>query len=753
MREMKQLEATPLKANLSNFTLPFAEDKIDLRSVFYTLLEEKKVILAVTLMSLILGVFYAMTKVPQYQADVLLQMESKQASSALLGNTSLLSSIGGGVPTADIQIALIKSRFILLPVVQSLGLDITVSPNYFPMLGAWFARNHSAALQKPFFGMSQYAWGGEQLQIAKMELAPQDKGKSFKLVSGKNHTYQLLTSSGKLILKGKVGQLEQASNEYVSNLAILIASLEANPGTEFSISKSSAENIADKIASQIQISDLGQLYQIDKTGVLQMSLTGANPRLVVELLNAIAKNAVQKDTERKSIEAAKTLRFLDKQLPLMQASLNSVETALNKYRMKSGTVDLNLKSRALLKQLTDLQREIEKINATRITLLQQYTPLHPYVAALKDKKIALQQEVTYLENQLQALPAPDQVMLSLIREIKVRNQLYLSMLHKMQELKIIKAGTTSDVRILSAANLPNSSLPMGRGVVILVSILAGLVLGSLCVFVRKMFHQYVEDPNWVEQHFGVPTFAIIPYSKEQNSNMLSSKDNPNKNLLLLAQTQPRDLAIEALRSLRTSLQFALMGAKNNIISIMGVSPGIGKSFVSVNFSHILADTNKRVLLIDGDIRKGYLHHYFAAMQAPGLTEAITGEVNLDDVIKKTHLPHLDFISTGKFPPNPSELLMSEKFKDLMALLSGKYDFVIIDTAPVLAVTDGAIIGSQTGVNFLLVASGRHQAEEIELTMNRLQSTGVKVHGTIFNNLSASNQVKGRYNYYYAYGEN
>lgn len=184
---------------------------------------------------------------------------------------------------------------------------------------------------------------------------------------------------------------------------------------------------------------------------------------------------------------------------------------------------------------------------------------------------------------------------------------------------------------------------------------------------------------------------------------------------------------------------------------MGISPGIGKSFISANFSHVLADAGKRVLLIDGDIRKGYLQQYFGKLRHPGLSESITGEAVLEEVIQKTAFANLDFISTGKLPPNPSELLMSERFNDILTTLSAQYDLIIIDTAPILAVTDGVIIGKRTGVNFMLVAWGKHRAEEIEHAMKQLQSNGIKVRGVIVNTTQARNPAQGRYNYNYAYG--
>jgi tyrosine-protein kinase Etk/Wzc len=305
-------------------------------------------------------------------------------------------------------------------------------------------------------------------------------------------------------------------------------------------------------------------------------------------------------------------------------------------------------------------------------------------------------------------------------------------LNKIQELKVIKAGTVSDVRILNFATKPDSPLPAQRSIIVTASLLLGAILGCIVALAKRSFNRNVEDPHWFEEHFEIPTLAIIPYSKKQKEFTHNYMAKKQLGLQVLAQSQPRDVAIEALRSLRTSLQLLLLESKNNIITLIGISPTIGKSFVSVNFAHLLADAGKRTILIDGDLRKGYLFEYFSKIRMPGLSEVLEEKLGLEKVIQKTNQKNLDFIETGKYPLNPSELLMNERFKDILSKLSLQYDLIIIDTAPVLAVTDATIIASYSGVNLLLLGSGMHQPGEIELAVKRLQSNGIRINGTVFN---------------------
>jgi tyrosine-protein kinase Etk/Wzc len=262
------------------------------------------------------------------------------------------------------------------------------------------------------------------------------------------------------------------------------------------------------------------------------------------------------------------------------------------------------------------------------------------------------------------------------------------------------------------------------------SLLFGLLIGCVTTLVLKTFFQYVEDPQWIERHLKLTNMAIIPYSKEQA--LYTMNRHKSSILPLLASKYPNDLSIEALRSLRTSLQVLLCSATNNIVSIVGISPGTGKSFISANFAYLLAQAGKRVLLIDGDLRRGYLQQYFQATQQPGLSELINKTASLENTVIKTQQKNLLFLPTGSRPVNPSELLTKEEFKELIQSLSPQFDLIIIDTAPILAVTDGALIAALSGTNFLVVGSHSHQPKEIELAITRLMNAGVNLHGFIFN---------------------
>ena len=200
----------------------------------------------------------------------------------------------------------------------------------------------------------------------------------------------------------------------------------------------------------------------------------------------------------------------------------------------------------------------------------------------------------------------------------------------------------------------------------------------------------------------------------------------------MAHDKPRSLAGEALRSLRTSIQVNLVVSNNNVISIMGISPGVGKSFVSANLAYLMAAAGKKVLLIDADLRKGVIHRYMHLDVSSGLAEVLQKKIAYEDAIKRNIHPQLDVLLRGNYPENPSELLMKPAFKSMIDELSAQYDLIIIDTPPALMVTDASVIAGISANNYLIVGAKIHRDIELDLVMKRLRASGVNLQGTLFN---------------------
>ena len=706
----------------------FSDDAIDVAALFGHLIANKWLILIVTFITLTVGYFYAKNQTPQYASDVLLQVDTARSGAIRGGLAEQLAFSGGSVTGNQVatQVSLIQSRFILEPVINDLGLDISVMPikHYF-----W----------QEFFTKDVK----QRVTIETFDVPHNKLNKSYEIyIDSPNHII-MYDVNKKIILQGDVGKLLTDSTQQVR---FLLRGLDLSVGARFSVVKQSKANVIQSLIKRISIDEVGG-NKIQGTGILTVKLVGEDSKQVIKTLNTIAKITRDQDAKKKAQEASQTLNFLHKQLPITKGQLEKAEFKLNNYRSKSGKIDIKLQTQFLLNQLSDLDKKLNELSINKIDMLQRYTKNHPAFIALNNQIHALRSQRSKLEQVLKTLPASDQIAVNLLRDVTVKKTLYLILLNKIQELQVVKAGTISGISILSKATIPDSPLPGKRRAIYLSSLLLGLMLSFAYVFGYRWFIPKVDDPHWCEKRFNLPSLAIIPYCKEQTLSALSL--DKSKQIPLLALTNPRNLSIESLRSLRTSLQVSLVNASNNIVSILGVAPGVGKSFISVNLAYLLSTAGKKVLLIDADLRRGTVHKYINIPPSPGLADVLNDQVKIEDALVCNLNENLTCLARGTYPDDPSELLMSTKFKSLLHDLSSQYDVVVIDTAPILLVTDAVLVGGISATNYIVFGAGAHQPHEIEVALKRLSGSGVNLHGYIFN-FHKSQLRKMSYGQYYNY---
>jgi tyrosine-protein kinase Etk/Wzc len=742
------MSSTELDALKGTRTDVLNDDEIDLGEYIATLIDARWLIAAIVGIVLAIGVTYALVATPIYRGDVLLQVEDKKGGMGL----GELSEMFAEQTPVETEIEVIRSRSVIGAAIDQLALDITVEPRYFPLIGSPFARRHEGEEPaQPWWGFGGFAWGGERIQVQRLNVPRmyEEEGDPFVLVAGKAGSYELIGPDGERLLKGQVGKAAKTADASDHDVEIFVQELRAATGTRFDLTKQARAEVLTDLQEDLQVSQKGK-----KTNVLQLALEGPDPKVVGATLDAISNVYLRQNVERRSAEAEKTLEFLNKQLPELKANLDADETRLNEYRSRQGSVDITLETQSVIEKSAEVAKMLSELDLKRAELRERFTENHPSLVTLRKKKEQLESERDALNQQIKSMPDEVQESVRLTRDVTVSNELYLLLLNKAQEMNVVKAGTVGNVRILDTAFVPSVPIKPKKAFIAAMSLVLGLMLGVIVALVHKSLNHGLEDPDLVERKFGIPVYASIPHSQKQDTLVVHGKKS-EKYTKLLGLDDPKDLAIESLRSLRTSMQFALLDAKNNIVAISGPSPGIGKSFVSANLAYVVADSGKRTLLIDGDMRKGHLHEYFGMQRTHGLSGVISGEVSLGEAIHDTSVPNLNFMPAGIVPPNPSELLMTERFKSMIEAVAKEYDLVIIDTPPILAVTDAAIIGRLAGTHFITMKSGLHPAREIEQTLKRLNQNGIKPQGFIFNNVPLRAPgygfgQYGKYGYHYQY---
>jgi tyrosine-protein kinase Etk/Wzc len=716
------------------------DDDIDLAALLGTLLGHKWLIIVVTGVFCVLSVFYALLATPIYQASAMVQVEQKVPS--LPGLSDLAQTLGATSSEAVTEIALITSRSVIGRAVQNLRLDIDSEPEHFPLIGAFFARRFDPAqpgdVAPAPFGLSRYDWGGAQLEIFQLDVPSDLLGQKLLLIAGESGAYTLQDDDGNVLVRGRVGESASAHG-----ITIQVQTLRANAGTHFDVVRNS------HLATITQLQqDISAVEQGKDSGIIELTYRDEDPLRATQLLDQVSSLYVRQNVDRNSAEAANSLKFVKDQLPKVRLDLERAQQAMNAFQIRAHSVDISLQTKGLLDQIVAIEGSLQQARMQMADMERHFTPAHPAFKALQQQIGQLEAKKSAMEKQVGRLPDTQQELIRLARDVQVSNQTYTNLLNQAQQLDIARAGTVGNVRIIDGAAV-NVAKPVWPKRVLVV--LGGTMLGGLLalgyIFTRQLLNRGVEDPAVIE-HLGLPVYASIPLSEAERiiaGRRSGRRHRGAERQRLLALSAPTDLAAEALRSLRTSLHFARLEATNNLLMISSSGPGAGKTFVCSNLAVVIAQAGRRVLLIDADLRRGALHTVVGGEAEHGLSELISEQLELTKAIRTVPgTGNLFFISRGKVPPNPSELLMHPNFLALLERLKPRFDMIVIDSPPILAVTDAAVIGHHVGTTLLVVRFGLNQAREIALARQRFEQNGVSIKGAIFN------AVEKRSAGYYAY---
>ncbi len=716
------------------------DDEIDLHRLFALLIDAKWLILGSTLLALLLGGLYAKFATPIYKADALLQVEKKQGAMAGLEELSLAM---GQEQSVAAEIAILRSRMVLGNVVEQLHTDIVVRPDRDPWLGRFTAPEPVApGVPRPLFAGYR---DSETFVTVKQFIVPDNlRGRAFQLTADEQGRPQLRLGEKK-VLGGPVGQVLRSEDE-----SIVLELGEWQPGSEaLTLTRLTPLQAVGAIRGGLTVSEQGR-----DTGILNVGMTGPDKERIQAVLDAIAENYLLQNINRQAAEAEQSLEFLNKQLPELKAELTEAEEQLNAYRLESDSVDMEMETESLLGRVVSMESKLNELKIKESEVSAKFTKEHPAYRTLLQQRRSLEQELDQLNRQIDQLPETQQQILRLMRDVEVNQQIYVGLLNRAQELRIMKASTVGNVRIIDDAVVHPAPVQPKKGLVVALSALFGLMASVGYVLLQAALHRGIQSPEQLEEQ-GIPVYAAVPLSEQQQkldrvvAMMRRRKRSKHEPIPLLAMSDPADLAVEALRSLRTSLHFAMMEASNKVLMVSGPSPEVGKSFITANLAAVLSQAGQKVIVIDADMRKGHLHRYFKNQNDLGLSDLLSGQAEHQQVIDETEVENLHFIPRGQIPPNPAELLMHARFKALMERLSAEYDLVLVDTPPILAVTDAAIIGQQAGTSLIVARYGVNSAKEVDVSVHRFEQNKVEIKGAILNAIErrASNEY-GYYAYHY-----
>ncbi|SMF99410.1 polysaccharide biosynthesis tyrosine autokinase [Burkholderia singularis] len=713
------------------------EEDVVLGHLLQVIVDDIWLLLGIALVVVAFAGLYCYVAKPVYSADVHVRVESGDSTSQALTQTQTGAVINSGPPTpqTDAEIEIIKSRGVVAPVVERFKLNVSVMPKTFPILGAIAVRlatpGHPA---NPWLGMPSYGWGGEEAAIDSIMVAPAFEGRKLTLTAGAADDFTLTDPDGRLLLRGKLGKIERGAA-----VTMKVTKLIARPGTQFVVVRLNDLDAITGFQSGIQVSEQGK-----QTGVIQISLEGKDPEQTALIANALAQSYLHQHVTSKQAEATKMLEFLKSEEPRLKADLERTEAQLTEYQRRSGSINASDEARVYLEGSVLYEQQIAAQRLQLASLAQRYTDEHPLVVAARRQLGQLEAERARYEHKFRSLPSTEAKAVALQRNAKVAEDIYVLLLNRVQELSVQKAGMGGNIRLVDAALRPGQPIKPKKALIFSAAMLLGLIVGTGVVFLRRNLLHGIEDPDRVERIFNLPLYGIVPHSAEQaRLDTSASHAAGHVPRPILACVKPKDMSVESLRSLRTAMQFVLTETKNRVVVLTGPTPRIGKSFLAVNLAALVAHSGKRVLLIDADMRRGMLKRYFDAGPAGGLSELLSGQAALEEAIGETTVPGLSFIASGACPANPSELLMSPRLPQYLDGIAKRYDLVLVDSPPILTVTDAAILGGLAGATFLVLRSGMHTEAEIGDAIKRLRTAGVYLQGGIFNGVPPRTRGYGR----------
>jgi len=714
------------------------EAPLDLTAILDTLVRYKWTFFLVAALITLLGALYALFSKPVYRADIVVQVEDMSTNGASSKLAASLSPMFDVKPAASAEMELLRSRMVVGKAVDTLHLDIVAAPRYFPLIGSTIA-SHNRSLSSPgLFGRGGFAWGSESIKVASLTVPADLEGSPIHITKLDNNTYEATFAKEDTTARGTIGApLPIATRN--GPMLLEISELAGNPGAVYTVRHIPRGTAISALQARLMIAERGK-----QSGVIGVALEDNSPVHAAAILNAIAQAYVEQNVHRKAEEAEKSLKFLEGQMPQLKQQVETAETRYNAMRNQRGTIDLSEESKLILSQSVQIQTKLQELRQKREELVARFTPNHPSVEIIDSQIASLSGQLSGVSSKIQKLPEVEQNVLRLMRDVKVSTELYQTLLNDAQELKLAKASKVGTARLIDPADIPVEPVRPNRPMISIVAAVLGLIAALLSVMLRHVLDGGIADADEIEQQTGLTVYATIPFSNSQ-AHIVPS---PESHVTLLANDAPDDPAIESLRTFRTALQFALMNSPNRVVVITGPAPGVGKSFISINFAAVAAKAGRKVVLIDSDLRRGKLNHDLDRPRKPGLTEILTG-TPLDEVIQRDVVPGMDFIATGTQPPLAADLLEHPNMQKVLDALKDRYDLVLLDTPPVLAASDATVLAKHAGVVFVVARADVTTARELVASQRALRQVGSDIKGVLFNGL----HVEGRwYRPHYLYGK-
>ncbi|MGP4906591.1 polysaccharide biosynthesis tyrosine autokinase [Psychrobacter faecalis] len=747
--------------NLSNSTSKEDNDEIDLMALLFAILRGWKIIVFFAVLGLLIGILYSRYVNPTYRSDALIQIEENSKGVAALG-ADISELIGSQASKAEAEAELIRSRMILEPVVNLLHLRIRLSDPNISAIDRIKSNSTDTQINKPE-GVSLKTEDGK-VEVSQFNVSQDYLNQPFTLTRSATG---FVLSNGFDDFKGQIGKAHQFRGTD-GQIQITVNDLPVD-GYPINITKQSLQTTTEQINTELSVVEKGK-----QTGIIQLSMTGANQQQTSLILKQIVLSYIDQNQSRGSEETTKTISFMETQIPTLKKKLEDSEAIFNEFRKKYGTIDVSKEAELLLTESSQIDVQLNELKLKKADLTTFYTEEHPLVMQINEQLAVLNDRKNEIDDTIAGLPEIQREFLQLSADSAINREIYLTLLKNYEQLKIVKAGQIGFARIIDLPINNFKAIAPKKLLIIILATLLGSMLGTMLVLLKNMLRNVVKDPERLEAKTGVPVVATVPRSPLLTRLRKSNKKAPNR---LLAYVDNNSLSYEAIKSLRTNLMFGMpaqgrAGQRAKVILITGESPGVGKSFISSNLTEVFAQLDKKVLIMDADMRLGELHKMFSMSQDNGLADYLSQDTThlskdnaqvskivanqegyLANFIHPTGIDNIDFMPRGQHRRNPASLLANGSFDHLMKELNLHYDYIVIDSPPVLAASDAMILSPYADKVLMVARYDKSIEGQVVYAVNQMNKANIKVDGIILNDVQQGLLSKYSYHYSYAYGNN
>ena len=763
-------------------------DEIDLKDLFKTVMKYKYIIAFFAIIFALASAIFAYTKPSIYSSFATIELQ--EDSNKWSPDDALKQAFSGGSVNVENQIEILKSKSLADRALK----DLNLKTRYFTVKNY---RTKEYYNNSPFIVIDKIL--DDTIYGTTFNLTPVDE-ESFRL---EIKPISKFSKRGVLALTGvqpledyeliTYDKVHKYGEDIVSQWFTLnITKLSSLENEEYSFAF-----VHPSIASDVYLSDLSVSQVSELSSILRVSIEDNVSLRASDLLNSLFKAYLEQEVERKSEVANLSLDFIDNQLEEINKKLKTSETDLESYKEINDVISLSDKAKTVSTQLVEYESKIQELNieenilnnlfqyisnnqnlaglsvgsitfadpalailikslheqaSQKEALLLDYTELHPevkkfsqtiatlrrqIVASLKNNLKQLEQRKKSLndliykyQKSIETLPKQERELTRLTRHFSVNEKVYSYLLEKRAETAILKSSTISNARILDIALNFSKPIKPKRVLIVLVGLILGVIVGLAYAFLREFFNNTIKNTEEIEKYSSIPIYGVIPFNKNKKTLSVFS---------------------EAFRSIRTNLQFLPQNESSRIISVTSSVSGEGKTTIVAKLGEIISQTNKKVIVLDLDLRKASVHKEFDLPNNIGMSNYLTGQNSLTEVIKKTSNDFVDVITTGPLPPNPSELILNENMKNILDELKKSYDYILIDTPPVGLVTDALILMNYSDITFTIVRANYTRKEFIK-NLDRLAKEHSHNHvGMILNGVEIGDKYGYGYGVSYGYG--